>query len=129
MMIMIFAALVMIGGVMGFNQIYSLKGIEKCYFGLYKGIVERCVFVGNSQGEYRPIPHFYLPRLNEDLAVYFANNLGPYCDSYGFATVCREKNAYGGCMEVAITYYAKPHIGERRNFEAVFSISRSLYHG
>lgn len=127
MVYMFLSALALLCLCSGFHYSYCRHGIEECYLGLYKGVVEEAVVVAGMNGTYASIPQFYLPRLRYLLGEYFEAGLKPYCREY--STIVRAKEdaftdrVYGS--GVVITFTAKIDYLTNITRTARFSIRRT----
>lgn len=127
MVYMFLSALALLCLCTGFHYSYCRHGIEECYLGLYKGVVEEAVVVAGMNGSYASIPQFYLPRLRYLLGEYFEMALKPYCREY--STFARTKEdtfgdrVYGS--GVIITFTAKIDYLTNITRTAHFSIRRT----
>ena len=122
------SALVLLTLCTGFHSAYCRHGIEACYLGLYKGIVEEAVVVASERdGDYRPSPKIYLPRLGSLCRDYFQQNLTPYCRSYTFALIPRDTNVYPALYTSKVTIVFTAKISDLESVEktAQFSIWRT----
>ena len=80
-----YSALLLVFALFSFQNVYCVGGVQRAYLGLYKGIAEEAVVVAATEGEYAAKPLFYLPRLRENLRLYFQVNLKPYCLAYSYS--------------------------------------------
>ena len=107
----------------------NLPKIEMAYLGLYKGLMERCVLVADEEGEYRGMPVFYMPMVEEAVAAHFESNLAPYCQGYTHR-VYQPWNLDMGiyARTVVVAFDAKVNDGMTVRKRAVFEI-KEVFHG
>jgi len=125
MVYMFLSALALLCLCTGFHYSYCRHGIEECYFGLYKGIMEEGVVVASSGGGYLGLPLFSLSRLRYLLDDYFATNLSPYCRTYTFSVTDKSGSTSPNVRTVRVTFAAKIDDLNTISREAIFTIWRT----
>ena len=118
-----------LAGTIAFNSAFAFSGVHKAYLGLYKGIVERNVYVVASGDGYADKPYIDLIGLKEDLTDYFRVNLRPYCRHYSFSLTGGEDTLTGRINAVRIDLDTQLTLTWRKQFRAIFTIERNENHG
>ena len=111
-------------GTLAFNFTYACSGARAAYLGLYKGIVEKNVFVVGEGDQYAPRPYFDIPGLRADLNDYFTVNLKPYCRSYEYEVHGRSRQDDDFIDAVRITMNVQLTLTFGEEYAAVFVLDR-----
>lgn len=112
-------------GTIAFNASYAFSGVSSAYLGLYKGIIERNVYVAGEDGNYAPTPYIDLAGLESDLNDYFLANLSPYCRDYSYEVRGRARRFSGYTDAVRINLSVQLTLTWHRDYTAVFAIERN----
>ena len=120
---LILATLALIG-TLSFNFTYAISGTQTAYLGLYKGIVEKNVFVVGENDQYAATPYFDIAGLDADLEDYFLLNLRPYCRAYSYEVKGKSRNENGYIDALRITLDVQLTLTYGRQYLAIFVLER-----
>ncbi len=113
-----------------FRLFYCIKGFERGYLGLYKGVAMASIICYDANGE-SIVPFFNPTIFEKELDLYLEGNIAPYVDDYSYRLSWGRVQPYpsqsSSRNKVTVDFdFSLMFVGDFRR-QLVFTIRESIY--
>lgn len=113
-----------------FRLFYCIKGFERGYLGLYKGVAMASIICYDPSGN-SIVPFFNQTTFEKELDIYLAANIAPYVNDYSYRLWWERVRPYpsetSGKNKVTVDFdFSLMFVGDFRR-QLVYTIQESIY--